>query len=92
MAILREYVEDGKKIIEFTKDGETVSHIVVTNHVDEETLTKLKEQNKQRLQETPQEQPPQEEQQSTDSYALWRLQQLEDKINYLYYKEKGVIK
>ena len=83
MAILREYVEDGKKIIEFTKDGETVSHIVAVKHVDEETLTKLKEQNKQHLQE---------EQQSTDNYALSRLQQLEDKINYLYYKEKGVIK
>lgn len=81
MKLVNERIEKDKLVKEYSRDGKDV-HVVVKKLVHDETPQPKK----------PQEQPPQEEQQSTDNYALWRLQQLEDKINYLYYKEKGVIK
>lgn len=101
LKILREYIENGVKVTEFTKDGKTVSNIMkvriadkVQNFVErykehEQISVEAQTNVDQNQQENKAEQ---QEQTETENYTTWRLRQMEDKINYTFYKLKGVIK
>lgn len=95
LKILREYIENGMKVTEFTKDGKTVSNIMKVRIADkvQNFVERYKEQEQISVDQNQQEnKAEQQEQTETENYTTWRLRQMEDKINYIFYKLKGVIK